>query len=163
LKALPLSLSLVKNFFARRGWWDGQTQQQSFFSETFFSRGPDGGTDRLNSKTKLGNIFSVPQRFDFCTGLIFFYGQTQQQCFFSETFFSRGANGQTQQQKYFSETFFSRGADGNGQTQQQCFFAETFFSRGANKFLDDGQTQQQCFFSETFFSRGANIFLLWMV
>jgi len=31
------------------GWFDGQTQQQCFFSETFFSRGANDVTDRFNN------------------------------------------------------------------------------------------------------------------
>jgi len=51
-----------KPSFARRRWCDRRLNnniyyfQQNYFSETFFSRGADGLTDRLNNK----NIFQKP-------------------------------------------------------------------------------------------------------
>ena len=106
--------------------------------------------------------------------------------FFSETFFSRGADGVTDRLNnkiIFQKPFFREAQTVTDRLNNNVFFQKPFFSEALTYFLMtdrlnnnvffqkpffrealtyscygwfDGQTQQQCFFSETFLSRCAD-------
>jgi len=119
-------------FLARRGSCDGQTQQQNYFSETFlffrnlFSQERTVWAYVLILSHEKRYIIICISCYGWCNG------QTQQQCFFSETFFSFFHEARTVWRTdlttmfFFRNLFFTRRRRCDGQTQQQCFFSETF-------------------------------------